>query len=336
MYAVVAAIMSASIGDLESTTAQSAVSHDSSSQMVEVAVDSRRSIERGHLKLQSVGRRLDRKTGDFRNEELSLSLFFDGRKLRCDVERGEGGPAIECRGCLPEDAYIAWRPDQEDNKSSNAVRVYDPRLVRQERTFLPDPRALGMVPIPLRLLHNYSLEWLNNNFTAKSSERVRFRGHDCLRIALESPSITSLEVWIAPELDHSVLRMVAREDFPTRGTSLTNTMDCDVSKIADQESWFPTTIRYSRINEKGELLSDETVKIKVVSLNEPLPKSTFTLAGFGTIPRGTLVEWRKPSPQGGKELDVERGRWNGLSVEFNSANNAFQQDKARLPLIDRE
>ena len=124
-------------------------------------------------------------------------------------------------------------------------------------------------------------------------------GEECVRVDFEYGKIDGkASVWISPKRGFSVVRSEFKAGF-------VDSIDVYPRRDEGTGLWFPATTHYKRVEASGAVTYEESLSIRVVSLNKGIAKDIFTPSTM-QVPAGTHV------------TDLSRGPenfiWNGKEI----------------------
>ena len=220
---------------------------------------------------------------------VDLKLTFDGN--RRFVESREQGRTITERRMFDGTLYIV-----EHGDSSRAERfVIDREGLALSKQYMGDPRLLGVYPRSLGGFGGSSIETILGR-TDRTEERVSIEQMSGRSVTHVSRKLLSGQVqsdlWIAPELGHSVVRVET-----IASTIIRDELLCEYDKPFDGV-WFPQRITYRQYRLPDNQLTYEDVgTVKSAVFNRGIAPALFTLPSFkpnvGDIVRedGKLKAW---------------------------------------------
>ena len=173
---------------------------------------------------------------------------------------------------------------------------------RQKTSSVVDPRLVGMIPEGIaNAMAYYQLDSFVGGVKRKgiAYRSVSLSGEECVRVDFEYGKIDAkASVWISPKRGFSVVRSEIKAGF-------VDSIDVDPRRDEGTGLWFPATTHYKRVEASGAVTYEESLSIRVVSLNKGIAKDIFTPTTM-QIPAGTHV------------TDLSRGPenliWNGKEI----------------------
>ena len=274
------------------------------------ALVQRRAISTAVVKCEAQGKL----AGDHgeRNIVRTDTIFFAGDKRRADIARTDsamGKPYRQLR-CFAAGRHISWFDRRESGGGFTALSDTDVKYLGDPLgAAVVDPRMIGMSPDDFANLVHYNLEFVFGSGDRKDAQglatRVTHQGIDCLQSDYERNSGSKVRCLVAPEMDYAPVRV--ESEFVVNNMRYQDSVSIKNERHRPSNIWFPVECWYQRL-EDGKVTREEQLKVTVVSLNEPIPPETFTLAGMG-IPPGVHVS-RVPEDEHLVGVNV----WNGREV----------------------
>ncbi len=267
------------------------------------ALKARRVIQRGQVELESTYRKVY-ESGDERTWFDHRVVYFDGASIRNDQLKEYEPDRAKLHGkhyrsvsCFNGKEHISYSDEILPNGHTIALTLRPRESVDSKLHLGVDPRLIGMVPDTTANLVHHTLESVLGRPDRRetSVEEVALDGDRCKLVQYTRKDGLRARIWICPHKDFSVVKMQL-EDTTSQPHYL-DTISVSVSRHQPSGLWFPTGHTYTRFV-RGKLTREQRAAIKVVSLNEPLPEDTFTLAGIG-VPAGQRVH-RVPEPPGAR------------------------------------
>ena len=299
-----------SAGDLNVTTLEARI------------LAARRSIQSGEFEIIS-------ETDDPRGRDVNTYYLWlaPGDQVRQERRHGQN---VQVAVFGDEFVYRydhtpALRLDDPDRTRRPAVRRYARAEARPGHwEFLHlDPRTLMFVPVQLSLTPYHALEDLVNapGREGVESHPSAWKGKPSVVVRFSKPKTGNVyEYEAVPSLGYNVVRFRLQGELKDKSgrttTTFDTTMKCDLQDLSPTV-WFPRTIRLESLC-NGEPHVTETLTVKVVSVNRPIPDPVFTLAG-GNLPAGVVVvpEVAEDDPDHPGRTRRERGMgliWDGREV----------------------
>lgn len=259
--------------------------------------------------------------------EVSREVWMDGARTRVDTVSNSvglgalaGRRVVECMSCERRGYYLIYY------EANSILATLSPRAERlsDNKTSSPeiadtDFRIVGYVPAITGTLYSSRLDrWVggvDRENVAVTDEDLD--GAKCTVVRFRRASNKSrVSIWYDKLCGmHPVMFLID------------NSASSDIAQLVRMRStlqlvskgkWFPRTIRYTEeLNDKIQF--EEEVIIKQVEIDQPIPNSTFTMAGIGVSDNtivsvkglgGTTQVWRGgklvPYDEARKEWDNER------------------------------
>jgi hypothetical protein len=224
-------------------------------------------------------------------------LWMDGEKLRQDRLFDQGGPLhpgarrVLCHHCEKPHHDLIWYETPPGDPPLRAILdEIPPGQQRQFRGDAIDPRLLGYACLPSETLYpsQIPLNYIFGNHPTLRRQSVEMQvsewnGLRCFLLHSTFPEQCEQKVWVAPERGYNVVRILWTSPRQTEEIQV------ELQPVGTTGLWFPKKIFY-QCHHDGQLESQETVQILDVQLNQPIPPSTFTLAGC--LPEGTHIAIR--------------------------------------------
>ncbi|MFO0899263.1 MAG: hypothetical protein U0836_17710 [Pirellulales bacterium] len=249
-------------------------------------------IQSGEVELHSVMSKAVRGEGNPRKLDRRKVWFFEGGRMRADEEEyyvprptQPGGDKYWVRLGLTDSAHLYCTEHKSRRAMPLGAAVRNPELVKgpEAEMGLTDFRWLGLAP-----RSSYNLRQVPvSPFLDRPDVEVTdvkdevYEGAACVRAAFRRRDGLEGVIRIAPDRGPSVVAV------SISGDGIDQEVRSRIEKHAASGIWFPTQCRYVR-SKNGKVQTDETLTVKVLSLNQPLPPETFTFAGMG-LPAGTEV-----------------------------------------------
>jgi hypothetical protein len=250
-------------------------------------------------------------------QELDYRITFDGDRLRTDVDQtilcGTGNEAVLTKGLhkyvfTPSQLFYHTDITTPAGKSI-ALHQYDVKRARTDgySSYRIDPRVVGVVPDDFPVLHSVRLESFLCRADRKNVlvERDVLGGVNTWHIKYDRADATAVELWVAPDQNHSVVRALLTSSY--RGDTLVDSIQCENTLYGQSAEvvWYPQVVRYQR-SLGGKLLWTSVLTITQAQFNQPVPEKVFTPAGMN-IPKGTMV---MEFPQTGGVYKI----WDGAKI----------------------
>lgn len=282
--------------------------------------DSRLAIQRGNVRLRTSYH--DHST--HRLHVRDWTIFFDGDRLRGDLRLGDAeagsGQAdhrvveISCYGCYPHNAHIFYSTEPAPNPGGEmALVISDANEKPPTLHFVPEPRWFATIPTgSMDTVHHSPLGFLSAaDDVAVDVDETEVRGEMCWSVTWDGPVAPlgrpRYTLWIAPHRGHALLRAQSR--WVTGGCEFVAVVESIGEEHVKSGIWFPVSWRYER-REGGTVTFTENADVTVVSLNEPLDETVFSLRGIDVLKKGSPVAWHmdhdRPFPEGSLLWDGER------------------------------
>ncbi len=191
--------------------------------------------------------------------------------MRREVSIWSKGQFIHYPGPEPDGAPVMARiVDVNDLNSADQMRQVD-------------PRKLGVIPnTVLNLVHSPLDRNLGNPERKACTEQEALLGdEECRLVTIEPPRGATVRYWIVPEKNYGVIQV--QTDSLGEGKQGRFRATSELEQVRDGV-WFPRRVDFER-RENDQVVRAEHSEIRVVSLNEEIDESVFTLAG-AEIPVG--------------------------------------------------
>ncbi|MCL2120504.1 MAG: hypothetical protein FWH27_18985, partial [Planctomycetaceae bacterium] len=242
-------------------------------------------------------------TGDHGRTVWNMSLFFEGDHLRADVDRN-GATDVICLDCYSKYTRLTYTTNKPSEGHGKAALTFtDGHASPSVLDFIPDPRWIGFLP-----LHFYDTSHLSPGFIFGSKLELYEGG-----FVVESDTVSQVPCWkisFYPPFKNKYAHYIiwVQQSFPDRLMRIENhfggrfvdsvTIEGDVYA---GDVWYPKSVFYERRD--GDIVTDKSeTRIKVTSLNEPLPRDTFSPKGISFLKPDTPVAWHldrdRPVPSG--------------------------------------
>jgi hypothetical protein len=252
----------------------------------------RNRIQSGRVELRSVMSITVPGEAKPRTTDRRKVWFFEGGRMRADEEEyyfkrptQRGGDKYWVRLGLTDSMHLYCTEDKSRRVAPFGPAVRNPELVMgpEAEMGLTDFRGLGLAPRSSSALRQFPvspfLDGPDVDVTDVKDEV--YEGVACVRAAFRRRDGLEGVIRIAPDRGPSVVAILIR------GDGIEQEVRSRIEKHPASGLWFPTQCRHIR-REDGKVHTDETLTVKVQSLNQPLPAETFTFAGMG-LPNGTEV-----------------------------------------------
>ncbi|CAD7704290.1 unnamed protein product, partial [Ostreobium quekettii] len=283
-------------------------------------------------------------------EEWESHIWIDGDRAREDrrllhAPRADGEVPIVVR-CNTPDELLYWKTDDVEGKIGMAIhRWQGPELedarINDVLRFPRDPRFLGVSLLNTGTLTT-AREWEIGcapglaNRHKQTVEDVNVSGQELLLIRFETSVGSTIAIWYDREKDGQPVKLTA--DFPKH--DLTAEVNVEYQLCDDGVTWLPSKV-VSLQELKGEKDWYEESDLEVISVNEPVPDSIFTLSSldipeksiqnYPALAEDTYWDGEKesarvmgdPRPTGGGNLDQGAGRNSGGPRIFVLVNLCF-------------
>lgn len=271
---------------------------DTSSNIIQKAIEERSRIKTGHLLVQ-----------DTRDVAWRWEVWFDESHYRIDTMAGTE-KKIVCEGCyrMGNESFVAMYSTIKAHRAPRlpqAISINDPEDAGTFTLATPDPRSLGMIPWSFLNLTQFNLEETFNGDRGRTAEKDVLDGVSCWKV-VQKFSDGVRTSWIDPARDFAMLKTSFA--FDDRGKEIRDTARSEYVRTATGV-WFPIKVDYGRT--AGAVVEEaNTVTIEILSLNEPFPDDPFSLKNISWIPKNHPVSWsaRRPHPEGNDLI------WNGEEI----------------------
>ncbi len=249
-------------------------------------------IQSGQVDLHSVMSKTTRGEANPRKLDRRKVWFFEGGRLRADEEEyylpkptQPWGDKYWVRLGLTDSAHLYCTDDKSRRVMPLGAAVRNPKLVTgpEAEMGLTDFRWLGLAPRSSYNLRQVPVSpFLDRpDIEVTDVKEEVHGGAACVRAAFRRRDGLEGVIRIAPERGPSVVAV------SISGDGIDQEVRSRIEKHSASGLWFPSQIHYIR-RSNGNVDTDETLTVKVRSLNKPLPPETFTFAGMG-LPNGTEV-----------------------------------------------
>ncbi|QDU64657.1 hypothetical protein Pan216_55480 [Planctomycetes bacterium Pan216] len=213
---------------------------------------------------------------------VDQEIWFSGTHLRTDVViKSSAGSIIDEEAWIKTPAFFAYRYGE-----AHDIYTGDLADISAAADCAIDPRVLGLVPVSVYAMHNIGLgDYCALVTGATDSSTVREEmvdGRQAVVVSYQNLDAgTSGEVWVIPEMDDAVTRIVVN------GSVFRDEIDTTYKEVT-AGVWFPSTSSFRRQNSKGKVITDQKVTVEQASIGAPIPDSVFALSSFD-IPVGKEV-----------------------------------------------
>lgn len=313
---------------------------------VSAFIDRTRAVRSDIRSYHLVVRRVVRIGGEFRSppRDVSETAVFEvwkqGDRTRTDFRKlGSDPPAVDdghrsvvCRNCI-RPGYAAHAGINPGGGYFMSVTFHklDAQYDREDE-FRIDWKGIGLLNGPSA---DYRTEpadatlLLFHKLSGVRVEPARVGTAAVDQLVGSTPSgKTTLRYAVRPDLGGNpvVIEQFSPTDKFTARTSI------DYAKAAGTDIWFPTAVRYNR-SMGGKTILDEVLTFETVEINQPIPESVFTLAGFG-LQKNTPIEYPEIKRDGDQPL------WDGEKVDptrnaRQMVTEAYRADlKGQVPVPD--
>ncbi len=266
---VLMAVISALVLTLTAPTAE---------QLQNGALDARRGIKRGELRVDAKTRQFE---GDAITERESWWVFaFDENKLRCDYH--QGGEYVH-KSVLSGDDFISHL---SDSNTTGSFLVKMGSVLHHDGNFpgLFHPLVLGMVSASVGHLYSHSEDTQVGRFLDRPSTVAFDTNANAYRIDYVFDDESTLRVWVDTERGYSVIRIERASQFQHE-----RLLDAVSSEVVQRNGvWFPSKVTWRR-SHGDALLVEEVLIIRDAVFNQDVDHVAFTLAGMD-IPAGTHIQ----------------------------------------------
>ena len=263
----------------------------------------RRKIISGNVHLESKGFYSSRNEVKYVNKEVTI--WFDGEKIRSDTklpymdDAEHAGQFYREINCYANNKHIMWSDKVFPLNGRLSLRIDETGGSSDHKKTdkkIAHPRLIGMIPVDSANLAKYHLDSIVGQSAreAPSLQYVMYQGLNCCLIKYTAKSNAKISMWISPEFDYNPLRMESEVDVS--GDRYHNSVECRLGQLSDNTAWLPEWCHYTmRLNDR--LVQEEQLKIKLNSVNVPLPADIFTVDGLG-IPSGIHITRLPRDPRG--------------------------------------
>lgn len=259
-------------------------------------VSQHKALACGHFKFEVVSE----KSGVKRAATVEV-LFSGADKKRGNMVRDETPSnnnrieEISCFGCYGVDDHVWYSSRLRSNTGEKLVMIRDMKWIDPSFYPVPDPRICGVWVSPFFTNATMSFGKLESAIEESvprilaDVEAATLNGIGCKFFQYDmAKNDTDMKVWFAPSMGGSVLRRESRYLRKDTGVLMESKIDYGVERISNTDVWYPSRIHYQR-NVDGVTQENETVNVTVISVNETLDPSVFSMAGIREIPVGAPV-----------------------------------------------
>lgn len=261
-----------------------------------LALAARQQIKTIELKIRQQLKRSRR--NDVTETTHQIRCVVDGTSRKCE-RVSELQTEVTSFGNLDLEGHVTLVDTRKQGAASSVVIALAPGHEQFPRKSVLDPRALGLLPSPAFAVARKQMDYLISHSDRHTTtiNKVNFRGEECECVTFELESGVTIKSWICPRMKHAVLRV---EGSVTRNElSIVDSVDTKMGFHEKSGTWFPTQVNYANTQD-GQLVVSETLDIKVVSINEEIPRSEFRLSSFPRLHDGTKI--RKVAANGDTEI----------------------------------
>ncbi|VTR92474.1 Uncharacterized protein OS=Singulisphaera acidiphila (strain ATCC BAA-1392 / DSM 18658 / VKM B-2454 / MOB10) GN=Sinac_4887 PE=4 SV=1 [Gemmata massiliana] len=217
--------------------------------------------------------------------ELQISertLWLDGEHSRGDIVRNSGPYASirfsDCLNCGK--AGWAISANQIPNNATNIVPIEKGKEAEFRNVF--DPRILGYCPMIVDTLCDRRVDTIVGS--ADRDEPIvtqsQSDGADSLLIRWTSHRKVQISVWISPAKGWNVTRIETLSPETPQSTARWKAiLQSQLAKVDGTNIWYPRQVVFQQFNGSVPTI-EETVDVKEVQINQPIPSEIFTLAGL--------------------------------------------------------
>jgi len=235
------------------------------------ALQSRMKLLSGRIQLSAVTTKGPHRLGAAIN--LSFSIEFDRDNIR--VHRTDNDFDVTQRRIFNGTEYL-----RDSGRKDEIIRILDRDLVEVKRVSggqaddMFHPRILGVYSQGICVLDNFTIQDALV-VTGRTNETVRteqFDGQTVKHISYRRSNGALIDLWIAPDMDHSILKIQAT------GKTSRQSIHSRYKKYRGA-IWYPKTVLFEYFS-KGQLVEEETVTVKFAEFNikvEPVRFSLFSL-----------------------------------------------------------
>src|SRR5205823_9389413 len=114
-----------------------------------------------------------------------------------------------------------------------------------------------------------------------------WKDRDCwiVRFEVQTGAKPKIAIWIAPDMDYSVVRIEARNELDS-GARVT-TVESVLQRYGEEGIWYPKTCVVEQLV-KNAVTTRDTIKVTEATLNGSIPEEVFRMSGMN-IPPGTVI-----------------------------------------------
>ncbi|MDR3109476.1 MAG: hypothetical protein LBU65_07300 [Planctomycetaceae bacterium] len=286
---------------------------------------SRGAIQRGYVEVETTYK-------DVRTPAVhkKWNIWFDGNKMRSEVTRN-GNTDVRCLDCYSKQTLFYYTtqspPSPSDGKM--ALTFFDGYARPSPSDYIPVPKWFGCTSLTIEASqYQFPLEMYGSKpdkytkLPKVTSDVVA--NVDCWKVDYELPGAISYSVWVDKLDQRRVLSTESRFEAEENGKKVLfiDRVDSETENYQDK-IWFPVKLVYKR-TENGKVTCDAETRIKIHSLNKPLPSDTFSPKGVSFLMPDTPVAWHLD-----RDRPVAEGElvWNGNEVV---AANELLREPTRL------
>jgi len=284
---------------------------------------------------------------------MEITIAFDENRRRVDrrvtYANGVLVNDVGCIGCYKKDnrLLLEYSDYQTGPNLRRAIEIYDVKQLDENILTNFWTNRYGIIPQYLgyfqldrfptkarlesakRYLLVNTIGMLDSGVTAVTITEENHKGVLCKKIVFETNwpdgRVTRNTLWIAEEQGYAL-----RKRYFQNASGHDVLLEVDVALDADSGIWFPSAWYYEQSRD-GKPYTRESVTIKNVALNKPLPESLFDMKDIKIIPVGAGVIWTaelvSPPHRGQLIWDgndfVTRGMFNeGLVAQMAAQNRS--------------
>jgi hypothetical protein len=272
------------------------------------AIEYRKQIHSGELQIDFEYSQ----SGNVTSATGSYLIWFDGNRSRVDqtVHRpSENFRYGDQRVITGEAVYYHNTATRQVDDTPLGMAIYHkrgaPELYTTKSHEAFDPRALGMAPTNMFTLHAFSMDSYitRADRTHLSANDTTHKTMAASEVAIGLANGDTLRAVIVPSWGNSVVELEYLGSHP-QGPYI-DRLSVTVGRFND--IWFPEVLEYER-EFQGRIIETEKSVVKVMSLNQPVDDTFFSLAGMN-LPVGIGVLDHPPDPKGSRY-------WNGHTLVY--------------------
>jgi hypothetical protein len=296
-------------GLLAPLNAQEAARQDEITPEEQAAIERRELWKTGEFEITSDAYEFDRQGNASLIQHKTGHVWFDGDRARSDVVSAPGSRLVQV---VDGERQIFWT-DQIADARPIAMTIRSREPTDRWPAFLPDLRLLGFAciggwegssPRGLRSQVGY----VPRTDLVRTEEQID--GVNAVRIEFHPLKHMTYRIWIAPELDDSVIKVEIDEGG---GASRTvSSVESEVERDEGSGLYYPKHVTFRYLHE-GTLAGKEffqkqlgDVTVRLIQLNRPLRSDTFNLSGLRLPKDIAVLDWTL-------ESDQEK-RWDGRAL----------------------